>query len=428
MRRQNLFCAFTLSVAFLFSTADARVFIRQRVIDSTYGYIITDLGGDRKADGINSSGQVAGASKSGSENAFIWQNGLVTHLGTLGGSGSSAFGINKRGDVVGDSYIAGNNFSHAFYYRNGTMIDIGQLGGIGSSTALSINDSDRVVGFFQDSSRYAHAFLYSSGTMTDLGLGLAYSINGAGQVVGQMPAGGHAFLYSNGNTTDLGTLGGDRSEALAINDSGEIVGYAELKSGYQHAFIYSRGAMKDIDTQGSAQSIARAINHTGDIVGDGLGATGSPFLYRNGTMVDLNHFLPVGSGWILKQANGINDAGQIVGWGFLNGIQHAFLLSPVTTGIDLYHQVVQSEFYLFQNFPNPFNPSTIISFAIPARAYVSLKVFDVTGREASTLVSEELSGGSYSRTWNSAGLPSGVYFYRLVAGSFTEIKKLVLLR
>jgi len=85
-------------------------------------------------------------------------------------------------------------------------------------------------------------------------------------------------------------------------------------------------------------------------------------------------------------------------------------------------------FSLSQNYPNPFNPSTVISFSLPRKSFVSLKIFDVLGREVSTIVSEEMSAGSYSRQLNAANMTSGVYFYRLQAGAFTETKKLILLR
>jgi hypothetical protein len=85
-------------------------------------------------------------------------------------------------------------------------------------------------------------------------------------------------------------------------------------------------------------------------------------------------------------------------------------------------------FTLGQNYPNPFNPATTILFGLPSKSFVLLKVFDGLGREVATLVSEELSAGSYARQWNADGLASGVYFYRLQAGSFIETKKLILLR
>jgi hypothetical protein len=97
---------------------------------------------------------------------------------------------------------------------------------------------------------------------------------------------------------------------------------------------------------------------------------------------------------------------------------------------------IANGFSLDQNYPNPFNPATTISFNLPFKSFVSLKVFDLLGREVATIVSEELSAGAYSRQWNAADMTSGVYFYRLVAnaipsghtGSYTETKKLILLK
>jgi photosystem II stability/assembly factor-like uncharacterized protein len=83
---------------------------------------------------------------------------------------------------------------------------------------------------------------------------------------------------------------------------------------------------------------------------------------------------------------------------------------------------------LNQNYPNPFNPTTVISFQLPARSYTTLKIYDLIGREVATIVSEELTEGNHTRQWNAERLPSGVYFYRLQTGIFTETKKLILLR
>ncbi|HTR82738.1 MAG TPA: T9SS type A sorting domain-containing protein [Bacteroidota bacterium] len=85
-------------------------------------------------------------------------------------------------------------------------------------------------------------------------------------------------------------------------------------------------------------------------------------------------------------------------------------------------------FNLAQNFPNPFNPSTQIQFAVPRAGAVSLKVYDVLGREVATLVDQELAASSYSVTWNAGNAASGVYFYRLVAGSYSETKRMVLMK
>jgi hypothetical protein len=95
-----------------------------------------------------------------------------------------------------------------------------------------------------------------------------------------------------------------------------------------------------------------------------------------------------------------------------------------------------AQFSLGQNYPNPFNPVTTISFNLPSKSFVSLKVFDALGREVSILFAEELPAGTYARQWNAsqtagglaADLSSGVYFYRLQAGDFVSTKKLILLK
>ena len=86
------------------------------------------------------------------------------------------------------------------------------------------------------------------------------------------------------------------------------------------------------------------------------------------------------------------------------------------------------EFLLSQNFPNPFNPTTTISYSVPQTSQVQIKLFDVLGNEIETLMSEEKPAGAYELTWNAANLPSGVYFYQLKAGSFVETKKMILLK
>jgi hypothetical protein len=83
---------------------------------------------------------------------------------------------------------------------------------------------------------------------------------------------------------------------------------------------------------------------------------------------------------------------------------------------------------LYQNYPNPFNPTTAISYQLSAVSNVSLKIFDILGREVATLVNHEMKPGSYEATWDAAGIASGVYLYRLQAGEFTETKKLLLIR
>jgi hypothetical protein len=85
-------------------------------------------------------------------------------------------------------------------------------------------------------------------------------------------------------------------------------------------------------------------------------------------------------------------------------------------------------FELRQNYPNPFNPSTTIRFAIPKESFTSLEIFNALGEKTSTVVSEILSEGNYRYSWNALGFPSGIYFYKLSSGTFTEIKKMILIK
>ena len=89
---------------------------------------------------------------------------------------------------------------------------------------------------------------------------------------------------------------------------------------------------------------------------------------------------------------------------------------------------IPTEYSLSQNYPNPFNPSTTINFTLPSSEFVTLKIYDLLGREVAALVNEEKSAGSYDINFNAFQLSSGIYFYNLQAGSYTEMKKLTLIK
>ncbi len=106
----------------------------------------------------------------------------------------------------------------------------------------------------------------------------------------------------------------------------------------------------------------------------------------------------------------------------------------IVTSVSSYSYSVPANYRLFQNYPNPFNPSTIIEYSIPRAEHVTLKIYDVLGREVTTLVDENKAAGTYSvqfnsqQTTNNKQLSSGIYFYRITAGSFIAVKKLMLLK
>jgi len=117
-----------------------------------------------------------------------------------------------------------------------------------------------------------------------------------------------------------------------------------------------------------------------------------------------------------------NDLKLIVQW-IKNGAPEN------TTSIDILNSTALApSFNLAQNYPNPFNPSTTITFDLAQTNYVTITVFDLQGKTISNIVSDVYPAGRYSVKWNAINLPSGIYFYRMNAGSFVQTRKLILLK
>jgi probable HAF family extracellular repeat protein len=249
------------------------------------------------AVGINNAGQVIGnyPFTSDPEGFITWAHSFVTGPNGVGttGLGFQASGINDRGTVVGWDYPAEpfSSIYPAVVSQSGTGVNGGY--GYGSYTRLlgpfdtgdmflAINNSEQVVG-----SASGHAVLgfsdTPSGFWTDIGAlargyySEAVGINEAGQVIGNSSGNGvsHAFITNASATelTELGTLGGLSSGALAINDTGQVVGWANTENGAQHAFITGPN-------------------------GEG--------------MTDLNSLVHLSEGVVLTTAMGINNKGQVI--------------------------------------------------------------------------------------------------------------------
>ena len=99
-----------------------------------------------------------------------------------------------------------------------------------------------------------------------------------------------------------------------------------------------------------------------------------------------------------------------------------------TVGIIPISNIIPDGYTLSQNYPNPFNPSTKIKFDVPKSSFVKLAVYDMLGREVSSLINEQLQPGTYEYDFDASGLNSGTYFYRISSGEFTDIRKMVLLK
>ena len=269
--------------------------------------LLESLGGlYNHATAINESGQVAGASESQpwwGFKAVRWDvDGSMTVIMPITGDEHDncyAHAINSNGDIAGQSDTPGG-MARAFFWSAETgTIDLGTLGGSYSS-ANDVNDKGVVVGWSGSSSFFSTAFVWRDGVVSPLSTleeselpgGIAHSINNqdviAGDVNGEQYGVTHAAMWdAEGELHLLGSLGGLTSHAFDINDAGTIVGESDTADDEIHAFIY-----------------------------------------RNGTMRDLNSLLPPNSGWVLFSASSISNDGRIAGYGTFNGQVRSFVMEP----------------------------------------------------------------------------------------------------
>ena len=283
--------------------------------------------------------------------AVLWKDGEVRNLGTFGGNQSVANSINNRRQVVGfalnnvldpfsifDFQFGGSTNgtqTRAFLWENGHMQDLQTLGGPDAWAAF-VNERGQIAGYSYTNSTpnptgipTQDPFLWTKEAgMTDLGtlggtVGLTFGLNNRGQVIGQSYLAGDQipdpFLWDGQKMVDLFAdgIGGNFQVANAINDSGEIVGAAAFPNRISDAALWRHGVITDLGTlPGDCFSQAFALNSRGQVVGGSVscdGSTISAFLWQNGEIVDLNTLVAPNSGFLLVETNAINDRGEIAG-------------------------------------------------------------------------------------------------------------------
>ena len=312
-------------------------------------YVLTDLGTlgglSAQAFDINDAGEIVGSSTNAAlrSRAFLWSNGSMTDLGTLGGH-SEAQAISDTGKIAGRSQLSSSTY-HAVLWGGGTTTDLTPSSDF--AAANGVNDIGQVVGSID----HSKGFMSHNGVLTELedlggGCANAFDINDTGHIVGSscttqvnMP---HATLWHNGGIIDLGVAPGmEDSGAGAINSVGQIVGSSGLMDPETYeitsrAFLYDNGVLNVLPVP-SQEAYAGDINDSGVIVGTMRAAGGFSkfhgFIYADGVATNLNSLIPAGSGLHLAYASAINNAGQIVGTAFdAQGRYHAYLLTPVAPG------------------------------------------------------------------------------------------------
>ena len=336
------------------------------------------------AYGINDKGQVDGfANLPGdkTQHAFVFAKGMMTDLGTLGGPNSQSYaGPSEALQAAGLAETAtsdpnGEDFcgfgTHliclGFLWQNGVMTPLSTLGG-NNSSADEINDEGVAGGWAETSTIDPNCpppqalqfkpVSWTKGQVEVLPLypgdwdGAAYAINNKGELVGASgpcaafdPRYGvplqpkHALLWRRGKVpVNLGNLGGEiNNVAFAVNDDEQVVGTSDLSGdNYQHAFLWQKGVMSDLGTlPGDVISVGCGINNRGQVTGVSIDANGNlrAYLWQNGVMTDLNTLIPANSPLYLLHGFQINSAGEIAGFGATSsGEVHAYLAIPVNFG------------------------------------------------------------------------------------------------
>ena len=316
-------------------------------------YTVTDLGAlggsTSFATAINSSGSVTGffPAASGDTHAFLWTASTgMQDLGTLGGPITQAEGINDAGYVVG--FAALPNYSlHAFLWTPTAGIkDLGTLGGpTGFSAGFGIDDHNRIVGnsYTLTNEMGGDIAIWTGSTIHDLGtngnlFAQANAVNSNFEVTGysvNFSPGPVAFQWtkSGGFKTLPSLFVGDGSEALALNNHGLIAGNDyNSTTRFSSAVVWNRGSVQGIGSLGGSAAAA-GVNDQCQVVGNSYlsdNVTDHAFIWTPADRIqDLNNSISANSGWVLECAAAINATGQIAGTGLINGLTHAFLLTPV---------------------------------------------------------------------------------------------------
>jgi hypothetical protein len=202
----------------------------------------------------------------------------------------------------------------------------------------------------------------------------------------------------------------------------ESVGYA---SGYRETILKTTDAGESWSIQRQAESgqglysVAFLSPDTGYVVGDGK------ILYTTNGGVLWQQYLPSN----FNRLEDVHFVSNTVGW--IVGASGTILRTTNAGGLTVVkanEPTFSDAFHLDQNYPNPFNPTTTMSFELTSNSFVSLTIYDILGREVSTLVHEELPRGTHARTFDATGLSSGVYTSRLEVGGRSLARSLMLLK
>ena len=247
--------------------------------------------------------------------------------------------------------------------------------------------------------------------------------------------------------------GGDDAYAMSLDGNGSLYVTGESRapvSPYSYDYLTVRYNVNNGDTiwtaryNGPTSGIDLPLSVvpdpsgnvyvTGYSEGSGTGYDYATLKYNNAGMQEwLIRFNGAGNGTDIANTVAVDTMGDVYVTGSSSGNGTAndivtIKYSQSPSGVSNQSSGLPENYYLAQNYPNPFNPNTIISFAVPAQEFVSLKVFDVLGRQVEVLINENKEPGYYEVNFDASSLPSGTYLYEIRAGNFIDTKKMILLK
>jgi probable HAF family extracellular repeat protein/VCBS repeat-containing protein len=386
-----------------------------------------------QVEAINDAGLLAGlmVEPGGQESAI---RGVQDQVGRIGTEDTRAYALNELGVAVGSKEVSEQ--VRAARWASDGVEQVLTGSGSAFAEAYGINDSGWIVGTFVPSTaegKTGQVDLRSNDVLfsarADAGMEIRFDLGPAddGTLAKTLGSSMRAALWIGESLLDLNALvpaesGWTLIEARDVNNRGQIVGYGTFE-GEPRAFILTL----------SGNAAPKAAN---DRITAFAGETVALNVLLNDRDVDGDSLEIIAH---TKPAHGevVVESGGLVWYtptdGFIGEDRFTYTVTDGTGGSARAEVAVTVEetperFVLNQNYPNPFNPTTTISYTLPKEARVRLTIFDALGRIATTLVDEERPRGHHEVVFDGRGLSSGVYFYRLVADDFVDVKRMVILK